>query len=151
MHFENSTRSVPSGDTLCSVRIDWAQSKVARNNFAAGTWSAVTRREEETTGMTRGVIVESQECGPLLASRLPVGSGDFRVKITLLRVTLRRGNGRFTSHSCTQARQATLWVTIGSAGAERFSRRGERWWRQIRFSPSTRKTRTDSRSLVAIF
>jgi len=70
-------------------------------------------------------------------------SGDFRDEITLLRVTLRRGNGRFTSHSCTQARQATLWVTIGSAGAERFSRRRERWWRQI-CSSSTRKTRSPS-------
>lgn len=42
---------------------------------------------------------------------------DFRDEITLLRVTPRRGNGRFTLHSCTQARQATLWVTIGFAGA----------------------------------
>lgn len=43
-------------------------------------------------------------------------SADFRDEITLLRVTPRRGNDRFTLHSCTQARQATLWVTIGSAG-----------------------------------
>lgn len=57
------------------------------------------------------------------SSSLPRRVVDFPDEITLLRVTSRRGNDRFTLHSCTQARQATLWVTIGFAEriAERFS------------------------------
>lgn len=53
------------------------------------------------------------------SSPAPTRSGLSRRNYPPAGDTASRSNGRFTLHSCTQARQATLWVTIGFA--ERFS------------------------------